>query len=129
MYFVLESLSYPVHAFAQLRDDFSYESQVMTYLEAQSKRGDKATKGFRALFRRYAELGPTNVPKEAFHEVDRNAKIWEFIKGDHRVFCFRRDNVVVLTNAAMKKTQKVDPAEVKKAIAARTVYEQFRGAK
>ncbi|PJM89062.1 hypothetical protein CV044_12095 [Achromobacter ruhlandii] len=129
MYHVLECATFEVHVFCSSKDDFSFESQVMNYLKTHHDMGDKAIKGVRAVLRRFAELGQNGLTREAFHEVDRDEKIWEFSKGDHRIFCFLIGKAVVLTNAAMKKGQKVDPAEVKKAISARAIYQQFRGSK
>lgn len=129
MYHVLLCAAFEVHVMYSTKDDFSSESQVMNYLKMHHDMGDKAIKGVWAVLRRFAEHGQSGLPREAFHEVDRDAKIWEFSKGDHRIFCFLVGKAVVLTNAAMKKGQKVDPAEVKKAIGARAIYQQFRGAK
>jgi hypothetical protein len=73
--------------------------------------------GMKAVFEFYAS--GRHLPSALFHEVDKQEKIYEFIKGDLRMFCFVLSGGIVLTHGAIKKSQKVDKAEVARAVAAR----------
>lgn len=59
-----------------------------------------------------------------FHEVDKDEKIWQFTKGKLRVFCYIDNDgkLLLLTHGALKKSQKVDPREVRRAIAIKHRY-------
>lgn len=86
-----------------------------------------SAKGFRALFRRYAELGRQGLTTELFHEVDREEGIWEFIKGRLRVFCFLDEGaIVVLSHVGVKKTPKVAKTEITIALEAKRRYLQAK---
>lgn len=124
MYFVLRSAANEVRVFAKVRDNFSHEVPAMLFLEklAGQKQYSATVRGLSALFSRYAEKGKAGLTHEMFHEVDSKNGIWEFIRNDLRIFCFRDGSHVVLTHGAIKKTQKVDPLEVTTASAAKKKY-------
>lgn len=47
----------------------------------------------------------------------------QFIKGDFRVFCFTDgDDLIILTHATLKKSQKADPQQVALAVEKRKQY-------
>lgn len=81
-----------------------------------------SAKGFRPLFQRYAKSGRRGLTTDLFHEVDSKDEIWEFIKGDLRVFCFMHKNLVILTHGAVKRSQRVDPQEVGTAARAKNLF-------
>jgi hypothetical protein len=74
--------------------------------------------GFKALLERFAR--GDRLPAESFHEANKEKRVWEFVKGDLRLFCFRdRCGNVVLTHGIVKKGQKADKHEVERANQAR----------
>lgn len=96
---------------------------VLAFLKSQPKERSGSAKGFRVLFRRYAESGRAGLNDDLYHEVDKPEKIWEFIKGSLRVFCFEDEGgIVILSHGAIKKGQKVDRREVAKAIRNKRSY-------
>lgn len=60
------------------------------------------------------------------HEADKRNGIYEFIKGDLRLFYFKGhgDTIAVTTGGCFKKGRKADPAMVAAAIRWKTRYEQ-----
>lgn len=96
---------------------------TMQFLGSQSKENSGSAKGFKVLFKRYASNGRQGLSSELFHEVDKNEKIWEFIKGSLRIFCFEdAGGVVILSHGAIKKSQKANPREVARAIRNKALY-------
>lgn len=65
-----------------------------------------------------AERGFGHIPAAWCHEVDKRHGIYEFIKGDLRLFYFKGKNgeIAVCTGGVVKKGQKVDKAAVTDAI-------------
>lgn len=124
MYYVLESGKHEIRAFIDVRDNYEHECPVLVFLRDKHKERQYsgAASGFKPLFKRYAQDGRKGVTTELFHCVDDDDDIWEFIKGQLRVFCFKDGSCIVLTHGALKKTQKVDRKEVAKAVAAKTRY-------
>ncbi|MYM68020.1 hypothetical protein GTP45_14440 [Pseudoduganella sp. FT55W] len=124
-YAVIESGKYNVLALGHVADDFSTTFPALTFLQtlASSAQYGASAKGFKKLFQRYADGGRSKLTAELFHEVDKDKGIWEFVKGDLRLFCFVIGNNVILTNGTIKKSQKVDQAEVSIAIRCKA---QFR---
>jgi len=67
--------------------------------------------------------GPHGLLKEWFHLVDSAEEIYEFVKGDLRLFCFIGDGaVVVCSSVALKRRRKADPQEVAKAVRLKKSY-------
>ncbi len=97
---------------------------VMDFLSSQPKNLAASAKGFKSLFKRYAESGRHNLTTSLFHEVDRNEKIWQFTKGRLRIFCYIDNDgkLLLLTHGAIKKSQKVAQNEVNRAIAVKNKY-------
>lgn len=99
------------------------ESVALGFLSNAAPNMQAAAKGFRALFRRYAEAGRRNLNTDLFHEVDNKNGIWEFVRGQLRVFCFMDDGrLLILTHGTVKKTKKVDRQEVARAVRQKDVY-------
>ena len=121
MYKVIESSVYQVWAIETMRDGYGFECPAIDFLfmHAKQKQYKASAIGFKALFKRYANGGRANLTTDQLHEVDKKNGIWEFIKGDLRVFCFFHNGHAVLCNSAIKKSQKVDSKEVECAIRAK----------
>ncbi len=81
-------------------------------------RGEESTRasreGLLIFLKEVAKNGLHNVPSAWMHEVDKRNKIFEFKKGDLRLFFFKGENgqIAVCTSAIVKKSQKVDRASV-----------------
>jgi hypothetical protein len=76
-----------------------------------------------------AEMGFDKLPTKWCHEANKNDQIYEFIKGDLRLFYFKGvDNeIAVCSGGVMKKGKKVDKASVAKAIAMKKAYWAAKG--
>jgi len=63
-----------------------------------------------------------------FHEASRENDIWEFIKGQLRIYCFKDSNgqVVILSHGIIKKSQKAKKQDIERAV---TLREQYLKAK
>jgi hypothetical protein len=108
---------------AVLEDREPYRCPALEFLAEQPKERQGSAKGFRALFKRYAIFGRQGLTLELFHEVDKNEKIWEFIKGSLRIFCYVDDGgIIVLSHGALKKSQKAASKEVGQAIKNKHLY-------
>lgn len=77
-------------------------------------------------FKQVAIGGPKALNAAQCHQVDANNKIFEFISGKLRVLFFHgtQGNVVICTHMFLKKTQKTPTKELRKAIRAKSQYEQ-----
>ena len=100
------------------------ETPAIDFLMAECLQGknNQPFKGFSELFDRYSEDELQSLTKSSFHLADNDEKIFEFIKGPYRIFCFRDGNKVILTNGARKKTQKAAPRDIGKAITYKNNY-------
>ena len=80
--------------------------------------------GLYALLERVSQDGLDDISSALCHEVDKNEKIFEFIKGKLRLFFFKGngDLLVVCTTGLVKKTPKVDKKAVAKAITCKNQY-------
>lgn len=126
-YCVLASGTHEVRVCMTVREDYTSAIPVLSFLHAQLKLAQYSgtARGFASLFERYASAGRTRLTSEMFHQVDSKNNIWEFVRGDIRIFCFKDGTAVVLTHATIKKTQKVNPQDVITAVSTREGY--FRG--
>lgn len=103
----------------------SNASSVEKFLYEASKHWPAHAKGCYALFERYAEYGRSGMTADWFHEVDKPSGIWQFKKGRLRVYCFLDDgNLIVLAHGSVKKSQKVDPLQLERAVAIKKRYEE-----
>lgn len=69
--------------------------------------------------------GPTLLPDDISHEVDKKNKIFEFIAGDIRLFWFysMHENKVIICNIPhIKKGKKANKNAIESAIAAKRKY-------
>jgi hypothetical protein len=101
---------------------------VLSFLKEVPAQMQGSAKGFLPLFRRYAESGRQKLTSAVFHEADINGNIWQFIKGRLRVYCFMDEegSILILSHGAIKKSQKPDPLEIKKAKRLRDAYVEAR---
>lgn len=84
----------------------------------------KARLGLQQMLGHVAEKGLAEVPSGWFHEANKKEKIYEFIKGDLRLFFFKGEGnqIAVCTSGVRKKGQKADKAGVASAAASRKKY-------
>ena len=125
-FLTLEKGQCNVLAMCTVDEFYVVETPALIFLHGHSKAGayTGSAKGFKKLFQRYADGGRNKLTAELFHEVDKPEGIWQFIKGDLRVFCFFDGKNVVLSHGAIKESQRVDPAEVTRAVGMKTKYFQ-----
>lgn len=70
-----------------------------------------AARGLLALIKLYSDEGRAGVNNsDLFHEADKATNLWEFIKGDLRVYCRidKDGRLVLLTSALIKKGNKTE---------------------
>lgn len=121
---VLEKRKWAVVAITATREDGPPACPVLDFLRDQQASDRASAKGFRALFKRYADLGREGLTQEQFHLANQSEKIWEFIKGRIRIYCFEDGDVgmIVLTHGIHKQRQKTLAADVGRAARARALY-------
>jgi hypothetical protein len=81
--------------------------------------------GLTDLLERVATHGLDVLSTKLVHEADKRRKVYEFIKGDLRLFFFKGagDVIVVCTAGRIKKGQKVDRGAVEQAARWREEYQ------
>ncbi|MBB3170149.1 type II toxin-antitoxin system RelE/ParE family toxin [Simiduia aestuariiviva] len=103
-----------------VESDCEGESDLADSL-SQLKGGELS--GWLKLFELAAEVGPTALPASNRHEVDKDRKIWEFIKGNYRVLYFYDEGkLIVCSHIFRKKSQKTPESEKKKVCRLRDRY-------
>ena len=77
-----------------------------------------------ALLDKVSRDGLADLSTVLCHEVDKNEKIFEFIKGRLRLFFFKGkgEMIVICTDVGIKKSNKVDRSQVDKAIKCKQNY-------
>ena len=102
------------------------ECQAYEFLVTLEANYKSSGDGLFELLDRVSKSGLQDIPTTLSHIVDKEEKIYEFIKGDLRLFYFKGlDNyLVICTSAAIKKSQKVDDKHVNKAIKFKNQYFQ-----
>lgn len=120
---LLEEGRWNVAAVIHDRDSGMQECPVLNFLQEQSKQYEGTVIGLKAIFERYSNKGKAGLTSDLFHEADKNEKIFQFIKGRLRIYCFvDNGNLIILTHGSVKKTQKADKQEVKRAIRVKQSY-------
>ena len=76
----------------------------------------KAVVGLFEVFKRIEKPGPIGLGVKLFHSVDKNSKIYEFVKGDLRLFCFLAPQgpICICCAVLIKKGQAVDKSAVRR---------------
>lgn len=101
------------------------ECEVLNYLDTAKAGNSSLMESLASIFERYALQGRHGVTKSMFHEANSEHDIWQFRKGDHRIFCFRdpdEKRLVLLTHGNIKSGKKANKADVLRAIEMRRVY-------
>ena len=109
---------------AVVADGENDTSSVLGFLQDQPANYRSSAKGFRALFKRFSEHGRQGLTVELFHEASKPEAIWEFVKGDLRVYCFMDgdERLVILSHGIIKKRQNAHHQDVERAVALRNKY-------
>ncbi|WP_199930497.1 hypothetical protein [Sedimenticola thiotaurini] len=98
---------------------------VFDDMKGLGKRYAGSVKGAADLFKKYAEHGrlrPDGVTEEQLHHANYDPDIFQFIKGDVRIFCAIDEGMVVLINAGIKRGQRPNRKDVNKAIKVQRAY-------
>lgn len=90
---------------------------VVEFLTSDDVSAESARAGFLVMLQHLAEHGWNNCPVSWSHEANKQHGIYEFIKGNFRIFFFKGDKelVAVCTSVKRKSGQKADTASVNKA--------------
>jgi hypothetical protein len=97
---------------------------LLKELEALMAGYGKSVAGIYEVFKRIEKPGPIGLGVKLFHSVDKNSKIYEFVKGDLRVFCFLAPHgpVCVCCTVRVKKGQSADKGAVRIAAEFAKIY-------
>jgi phage-related protein len=99
------------------------EAVALEFLVGAPPNMRASARGMFQLFERYAALGRQGLTSPLFHEAGADGRIWEFVKGQLRVYCFKDDNgLVILTHGAVKRTQVTAKADLDRAMRMRDSY-------
>lgn len=126
MLYEITSRRYRVCA-VMFEQDFKFACPVWDFMKAQHPTIPGSVSGLKGLFERYADSGRAKLSTEVFHHADQKEEIFEFIKGQIRIFCFLDGNAAILTNGALKKTPKASSSDVGEAIRCRNLYQKWKG--
>lgn len=121
---ILESSTKKVVAVTENNSQGVCTCPVTDFLHSQPRELSGSAKGFKNLFKRYANGGRQQLTAALFHEVNKEEGIWQFTKGRLRIFCYidNDERLLVLSHGAIKKTQKVSKSELKHAISVKNKY-------
>lgn len=119
---VLESQLWDVAAIINEDEDCCPLTDFLAGLESKYK---GSASGMFDLFERFSQSGRDTFNDDLCHYVDKNEKIWEFIKGDIRVLWFygQGSRIIVCSHGFLKNSRKTPKNEVNQAIAAKKEYE------
>ena len=100
--------------------------KVTDFLRELEEAYQGSAEGLFDVMKRVSIDGLDQLPHPLSHSVDKKEKIYEFIKGDLRLFYFKGyDNLLVIcTSVVIKKTQKVDKKQVDLAVRLKLEYLQ-----
>lgn len=91
--------------------------------EKLKKLSRRELKGFGALLRKVQEHGPTCLSSDVCHEADSNESIYQFRKGDYRLFWFYdQGSVIICSHISRKKGNKTSKKDKERAIGFRRNY-------
>lgn len=120
----LESRQWEVTAVIHESDD-DISCPLVDFLAGLSKQYDGSRSGLFDFFERFSNSGRETFNDDLCHYVDKDEKIWEFVKGDIRVLWFYGDGrIIVCSHGFVKKGQKAPRKEVNRAIALKKDYEK-----
>lgn len=120
----LESRSWDVTAVLDEHDGDLY-CPLIDFLTDLGKQYEGAASGLFDFFHRFSVSGRDTFNDELCHYVDKDEKIWEFIKGDIRVLWFygNGSRIIICSHAFIKKSRKTPEKEVNRAISVKKKYE------
>jgi len=101
------------------------ECEVLNYMDTAKAGSSSLMESLASIFERYALQGRHGVTKNMFHGANSDHDIWQFRKGNHRIFCFRdpdEKSLVLLTHGNIKSGKKANKTDVLRAIEMRKVY-------
>ena len=100
--------------------------RVTDFLQEPEGTYQASADGLFDVMERVSKDGLDQLPHSLSHYVDKKEKIYEFVKGDLRLFYFKgQDNLLVIcTSVVIKKTQKVDKKQVDLAVRLKLEYLQ-----
>ena len=100
--------------------------KVTDFLQELEDAYQASAEGLFDVMERVSIDGLDQLPYSLSHFADKKEKIYEFIKGDLRLFYFKgHDNLLVIcTSVVIKKTQKVDKKQIDLAIRLKLEYLQ-----
>lgn len=98
--------------------------ELLDFLDALPAKYRGSRDGMFQYFERFADLGQSAFNDATCHYVDKDEKIWEFIKGDLRILWFYagHDKIIVCSHGFRKSGQKTPASQKVKAIAAKNKY-------
>lgn len=98
--------------------------ETETFLNTGEETTRASREGLLQILRHIANHGLQNSPTVWVREANKKERIYEFRKGDLRLFFFKGDGnqIAVCTSGVLKKGQKADKAAVNKAAALRKTY-------
>lgn len=100
--------------------------KVTDFLQELEETYQASAQGLFGVMERVSRDGLDQLPHSLSHFVAKKEKIYEFVKGDLRLFYFKgHDNLLVIcTSVIIKKTQKVDKKQVDLAVRLKLEYLQ-----
>ena len=98
--------------------------ETMNFINDGEATTAASRQGLLLMLQHVAKNGLQGLPSAWTHLADKEEKIYEFIKGDLRLFFFKGEGnqIAVCTSGIMKKKQKADKPSIAKAVAARKEY-------
>lgn len=107
------------------------ECETETFLNGLASKYQASAEGLYVLIERIADQGLDGMSSKLWHLVDAENKIYELIKGDLRLLCFKGhgDVLVIASHGFLKKTQKTPTKEKNKAISYKQQYQQAHDAR
>jgi hypothetical protein len=98
---------------------------VYEFFESIEKKYQASANGLLALMENMAHNGMQGLSSKLCHIVDEENKIYELIKGDLRLFFFKGhcDLIVIATHGIIKKTQKTNVSDKKRALKYKKLYQ------
>lgn len=97
---------------------------VLAFLLQGEASTEASRQGLLEMLMRVAELGFQGIPSKWTHEANKQEQIYEFVKGDLRLFFFKGAGrqVAVCTAGVMKKGQKADKGMVNLSASIKSKY-------
>jgi len=121
----LEKDVYTVAAVASDRKD-DIECEVVDFLEQclENPKYRGSVEGLQGLIERFSVHGRAGLTSDQSHHADKENEIYQFKKGDLRVLYFYASDksIVICSHGFLKKSQKADKKEVRKAVKLRNAY-------